>query len=88
MLTSFVRGDAQDHAAVVYRSEEHDITVTFTQPPNSEPLVEFALGSQVRTFPLAEFTHFWLTMIEMGRQAVSGSLASSVDLHLPRKKKM
>src|SRR5438552_18089136 len=36
--------------------------------------VELALGSEVRTFPLAEFTDFWLTMIEVGRQATSSYL--------------
>jgi len=59
---------------VVYRLEKQDMTVTLTDAPDSGPLVELALGSEVRTFALAEFTDFWLTMIEVGRQATCSYL--------------
>jgi len=38
------------------------------------PVVEFTLGSEVRTFRLEEFTDFWLAMIEAGRDAITAHL--------------
>jgi hypothetical protein len=64
---------------LVYRLEKQDMTVTLTDAPDSGPLVELALGSEARTFPLAEFTDFWLTMIEVGRQATSSYLDALAD---------
>jgi hypothetical protein len=65
---------------VVYRLERQDMTVTLTYPPDSQPQVELTMGSEVRTFPLPEFTHFWLSMIEMGRQETSAYLDSLGEL--------
>jgi len=64
---------------LVYRLEKQDMTVTLTDAPDSGPLVELALGSEVRTFPLAEFTDFWLTMIEVGRQATCSYLDALLE---------
>jgi hypothetical protein len=61
---------------IVYRSEKRDLMVTLTKTPDSAPIVELTLGSEVRTFPLAEFTDFWLTMIEVGRQEAIAYLDS------------
>jgi len=70
---------------LVYRLEKQDMTVTLTDAPDSGPFVELALGSEVRTFPLAEFTDFWLTMIEVGRQATSSYLDALAESARRRK---
>lgn len=61
---------------MVYKLEKQDLKVTFANQDNMEPLVELVLGSEVRTFPLAEFANFWLEMIEMGRRALVSVLDS------------
>lgn len=60
----------------VYRLPKHDLRVTFTQQNPSGPFVELALGSEVRSLPLGEFTNFWLDMIEMGRLVLTAELDS------------
>jgi hypothetical protein len=67
---SGVRNLVEDNRTfVVYQLKGRDMTVTLTRRRHLEPVIELALGSEVRAFPLAEFTHFWLTMIEVGRAA-------------------
>ena len=61
---------------MVYKLENRNLRVTFTNQNCMEPLVELVLGSEVRTFQLAEFTNFWLDMIEMGRRALTAELDS------------
>lgn len=61
---------------MVYKLEKQDLRVTFSEQDQRWPLVELALGSEVRTFPLAEFTNFWLDMIEMGRRTLIAALDS------------
>jgi hypothetical protein len=61
---------------LVYQFKEHDMTVTFTLRDDSKRVVQLALGSETRTFELAEFTNFWLAMIEEGRKAASAYLES------------
>jgi hypothetical protein len=56
---------------VVYEFKKHDITVTFTRREDTEPIVLFALGSEMRAFKLGEFTDFWLSMIEDARKTLS-----------------
>ncbi len=58
----------------VYRLPKHDLRVTFTQKDHRGPFVELAVGSEVRTLPLGEFTNFWLDMIEMGRIVLTAEL--------------
>jgi hypothetical protein len=64
----------KDKASVVYHLKSHAITVTFTHLDHMNPVVELALGSEVRTFRLEEFTDFWLAMIEAGRDAITTHL--------------
>jgi hypothetical protein len=59
-----------------YRFKKHDMTVTFAVRDDMKRVVQLALGSEMRTFELEEFTDFWLTMIEEGRNATSAYLES------------
>ena len=61
---------------MVYKFKKHDMTVTFTLRGDRKRVVQLALGSEMRTFELEEFTDFWLTMIEEGRIATSAWLES------------
>jgi len=61
---------------LVYKFKKHDMTVTFALRDDSKRVVQLALGSEMRTFELEEFTDFWLTMIEEGRKATSAYLES------------
>lgn len=65
---------------MVYQFKEHDMTVTFTLRDDRKRVVHLALGSETRTFELAEFTNFWLAMIEEGRKATTAYLESLVKL--------
>ncbi len=56
----------KDQAMVVYCLQKQNMTITFFSRGQSEPVVELALGTEARSFSLAEFVHFWLTMIEVG----------------------
>ncbi len=59
---------------MVYEFKKHDMIVTFTLRDDRKRVVQLALGSEMRTFELEEFTDFWLTMIEEGRKATSAYL--------------
>jgi len=61
---------------LVYKFKKHDMTVTFALRDDRKRIVQLALGSEMRTFELEEFTDFWLTMIEEGRKATSAYLGS------------
>ena len=61
---------------MVYEFKKHDMIVTFTLRDDRKRVVQLALGSEMRTFELEEFTDFWLTMIEEGRKATSAYLES------------
>ncbi len=61
---------------MVYKFKKHDMTVTFALRDDRRRVVQLALGSEMRTFELEEFTDFWLTMIEEGRKATSAYLES------------
>ena len=65
-----------DGVFVVYRLRELDVTVTFTRGCQTEHVVELALGSEARKFPLTEFVNFWLSMVELGRKADGENLDS------------
>ncbi len=65
-----------NRVSVVFQMKEHDMTVRFIHRNQMEPIIELSLGSEQRTFPLAEFTHFWLSMIEVGREADCAYLES------------
>ena len=55
----------KDQAVVVYCLKNQNLTVTPSSRGQSEPVVELTLGTEARRFALAEFVHFWLTMIEL-----------------------
>jgi len=61
---------------LVYKFKKQDMTVTFAFRDDRKRIVQLALGSEMRTFELEEFTDFWLTMIEEGRKATSAYLES------------
>ena len=61
---------------LVYHWKEHDMTVTFTDRTGLHPVVELALGREVRTLQLEEFTDFLLTIIEEGRKSATAYLKS------------
>src|SRR5260370_16580656 len=56
--------------------KKHKLTVTFASRDDRKRIGQLALGSEMRTFELEEFTDFWLTMIEEGRKATSAYLES------------
>jgi len=66
----------KDKALLVYHWKEHDMTVTFTNRNHLQPVVELALGREVRTLGLEEFTDFLLTIIEEGRKSTTAYLRS------------
>ncbi len=74
LLTHYPNSVEKDKTSVVYQLKSHAMTVTFIHLDHMNPVVEFALGSEVRTFRLEEFTDFWLTMIEAGREAITAHL--------------
>ena len=71
LLTESSDSVGKEKASVVYHLKSHAMTVTFTHLDHMNPVVELALGSEVRTFRLEEFTDFWLAMIEAGREAIA-----------------
>jgi len=73
---------------VVYRLKDLDVTVTFTYGSQREQIVELALGSEVRKLPFAEFVHFWLSIIEEGRQADCAHLESLKEPQIATTKKI
>lgn len=56
----------KDQTVLVYRLEKENLTVRLFSRRDTEPMVELVLGTEARSFPLSEFIHFWLTMIEVG----------------------
>ncbi len=74
LLTHYLNSVGKDKTSVVYQLKSHAMTVTFIHLDHMNPVVEFAVGSEVRTFRLEEFTDFWLTMIEAGREAITAHL--------------
>ncbi len=61
---------------LVYHWKEHDMTLTFAAGNRLHPVVELALGREVRTLELEEFTDFLLTVIEEGRKSTTAYLRS------------
>jgi len=64
----------KDKALLVYHWKEHDMTVTFTDRNHMEPVVRLAMGREVRTLELGQFTDFLLTIIEEGRKSTTAYL--------------
>ncbi len=51
----------------VHELKRYDLKVTVSRQESGRTLVQIALGSEVRTFSLNEFTGFWLDMVEISR---------------------
>jgi len=66
----------KDKALLVYHWKEHDMTVTFTDRNHMERVVQLAMGREVRTLELGQFTDFLLTIIEEGRKSTTAYLRS------------
>jgi hypothetical protein len=72
---------------VVYRIEKQDMAITLFQARESQPIVQLAVGSEARSFPLSEFVHFLLAMIEIGLQSDIAELECGEALHRIRRKR-
>ena len=72
---------------LVYHWKEHDMKVTFTGGTDLHPVVELALGREVRTLEIEEFTDFLLTIIEEGRKSATAYLESLGELTPDNSKK-
>ena len=71
---------------MVYEFKKHDMVVTFALRDDTKRIVQLALGTEMRTFELEEFTAFWLTMVEEGRKATTAYLESLGKLSRPTDK--
>ena len=77
----------KDKTLLVYHWKEHDMTVTFIDRNHFQPVVELALGREVRTLELREFTDFLLTIIEEGRKSTTAYLKSLREFPQGRNRK-
>lgn len=58
----------------VHELKRYGLKVTVSPQRGGRGLVEIALGSEVRTLSLSEFTGFWLDMVEISRQGTTAEL--------------
>ncbi len=58
----------------VHELKRYGLKVTVSSLESGRRLVELALGSEVRTLSLNEFTSFWLDMVEISRQGDTAEL--------------
>jgi hypothetical protein len=58
----------------VHELKRYGLKVTVSSQRGGRGLVEIALGSEVRTLSLSEFTGFWLDMVEISRQGTTAEL--------------
>jgi hypothetical protein len=58
----------------VHELKRYGLKVTVSSHGSGTGLVEIALGSEVRTLSLSEFTGFWLDMVEISRQGATAEL--------------
>ncbi len=58
----------------VHELKRYGLKVTVSSQRCGGGLVEIALGSEVRTLSLSEFTSFWLDMVEISRQGATAEL--------------
>jgi|GEM_PF-4747488 len=58
----------------VHELKRYGLKVTVSSQKSGRGLVEIALGSEVRTLSLNEFTSFWLDMVEISRQGNTAEL--------------
>jgi len=58
----------------VHELKRYGLKVSISSLKSGRGLVEIALGSEVRTLSLSEFTGFWLDMVEISRQGTTAEL--------------
>jgi len=58
----------------VHEVKRYGLKVTVSSHRSGGSLVEIALGSEVRSLSLNEFTSFWLDMVEISRQGATAEL--------------
>lgn len=58
----------------VHELKRYGLRVTVSSHRTGRGQVEIALGSEVRTLSLTEFTGFWLDMVEISRQGTTAEL--------------
>jgi hypothetical protein len=58
----------------VHELQRYGLKVTVSSQRSGRGLVEIALGSEIRTLSLNEFTSFWLDMVEISRQGATAEL--------------
>lgn len=63
------------------------MAITLFHARESQPIVELAPRPEARSFPLSDFLHFLLTMIEIGLQSDIAELESGEALHRIRRKR-
>ncbi len=71
----------------VHELKKHDLRVTVSRLESSRILVQIALGSEVRTLSLNEFTIFWLDMVEISREATTAQLNFLLEPVAKKKRK-
>jgi hypothetical protein len=72
---------------MLYELQKYDLRVMCRNANDAEPVVEVAMGSEVRTLQLGEFIQFWLSMVELGRQATTAYLMFFGTLPAPSPKR-
>ncbi len=77
----------KDQAELVYRLEKQGLTVTLFSRADIDPVIELALGTEVLSFSLSEFIHFWLTMIEVGLNSDIAELGFGQSFRRIRRKR-
>jgi hypothetical protein len=58
----------------IHELKRYRLKVTISSLKSGRGIVEIALGSEVRTLSLSEFTGFWLDMVEISRQGTTAEL--------------
>lgn len=64
----------------VFQLAGYDLRVTFDCRDQGAPFVELTVCSELRTFPVPEFSHFWLERIELSRQTACAYWESRGEL--------
>jgi len=71
----------------VHELKRYDLKVTVSRQETGSTLVQIALGSEVRTLSLSEFTCFWLDMVEISREGTATQLSFLRDPRAKTRKK-
>jgi hypothetical protein len=71
----------------VHELKRYGLKVTVSSQGSGTGLVEIALGSEVRTLSLSEFTGFWLDMVEISRQGSTAELNFRMEAFAKERRK-